>query len=189
MLCSVDPGLVTHVQQLLDDAGLASSIEEHPQAPTDILVAAADDEHARAVIGLVLPHLLDQSDPTGPLSRRLVRTEEEEPQTPGLPGGLVDGTRTFGYADPLADHPDDGSDDFVPPPPPPVPRPRDRVARGAWAAVLIGPLLLLLVPLLDLPGILTTVGLGLFIGGFATLVFRMEERHRHDDGGDDGAVV
>lgn len=60
---------------------------------------------------------------------------------------------------------------------------------GAWAAVLIGPLLLILVPLLGLPGILTSAGLALFIGGFATLVFRMEERHRHDDGPDDGAVV
>ena len=55
--------------------------------------------------------------------------------------------------------------------------------------MLIGPLLLILVPLLGLPGILTSAGLALFIGGFATLVFRMEERHRHDDGPDDGAVV
>ncbi len=188
VLCSVEPGLVEHVRQLLDDAGLTSDIQAQPEAPTDVLVAAADEEHARAVIGLVLPHLLDRTDTGGPLSRRLVRTEEE-PQVPGLPGGLVDGTRTFGYADPLADHPEDDSEAFVPPPPPPVPRPRDRISRGAWAAVLIGPLLLILVPLLGLPGILTSAGLALFIGGFATLVFRMEERHRHDDGPDDGAVV
>ena len=119
VLCSVEPGLVEHVRQLLDDAGLTSDIQAQPEAPTDVLVAAADEEHARAVIGLVLPHLLDRTDTGGPLSRRLVRTEEE-PQVPGLPGGLVDGTRTFGYADPLADHPEDDSEAFVPPPPPPV---------------------------------------------------------------------
>lgn len=191
LLCSVDPGLVGHVRQLLDDAGLVSDTRPDPTGRTDILVAAADDERARSVIGLVLPHLLDDGATSGPLSRRLVRTEEEpeDPASAALPGGLVDGTRTFGYADPLADPPLGDDETFVPPPPPPVPRPRDRVSRGAWAAVLAGPLLLILVPLLGLPGILTTVGLGLFIGGFATLVFRMEERHRHEDGPDDGAVV
>ncbi|MFN8125824.1 MAG: hypothetical protein U0R64_04865 [Candidatus Nanopelagicales bacterium] len=183
LLCSVEPGLVVHVQQLLTDAGIASTTRDGASGPVDVLVAPDDDEHARAVIGLVLPHLLTES--SGPLSRRLIRTETDDP---GLPGGLIDGTRTFGYADPLADQPEDDSDDFVPPPPPPVPRPRDRVSRGAWAAVLGGPVLLVLVPLLSLPGILTTVGLGLFIGGFATLIFRMEERRR-DDGSDDGAVV
>lgn len=185
-LCTVDPALVDHVRQLLDDAGVPSSESPQSDGRVAVAVAAADEEHARAVIGLVLPHLLD-GDPTAPgaLSQRLIRTEE--PGT-GLPGGLVDGRMTFGYADPLEDHPDDHAD-FVPPHPPPVPRPRDRIARAAWAGVIGGPLLLIAAVLLGLPGILTTAGLLAFFVGFGVLVFRHEERDRHGDGWDDGAVV
>ena len=187
LLCAVDPALVDHVRQLLDDAGVPSSESPREDGRVAVAVAPADEEHARAVIGLVLPHLLDDEGPTPPgtLSQRLIRTEE--PGT-GLPGGLVDGRMTFGYADPLEDHPDD-HDDFVPPHPPPVPRPRDRIARAAWVGVIGGPLLLIAAVLLGLPGILTTAGLLTFFVGFGVLVFRHEERDRHGDGWDDGAVV
>lgn len=184
-LCTVDPALVAHVRQLLGDADVASSETPLPDGRVSIGVSAADEERARAVIGLVLPHLLDDPTPPGTLSQRLIRSEDTGPK---LPGGLVDGRMTFGYADPLEDHPDDHGD-FVPPHPPPVPRPRDRIARAAWAAVIGGPLLLIAAVLLGLPGILTTAGLVAFFVGFGVLVFRHEERDRHGDGWDDGAVV
>lgn len=189
ILCTVDPGLVGHVQELLAAAGLDSTAQT-PAADgrVSVSVDSDDEEHARAVIGLVLPQLLAEPGPTptGGLSDRLIRSEDPGPQ---LPGGLIDGTRTFGYADPLADHPEDASADFVPPEPPPLPRPRDRIAKAAWFGVLGGPIVLILSVVFGLPGILKTVGLIAFFGGFATLIFRMEERKHHGDGWDDGAVV
>ncbi len=85
---------------------------------------------------------------------------------------------------------DDPEDHFEPPTPPPVPLP-DTINRAAWAALLGGPLFLILATLFDLdisgwPGLL---GLGAFVGGFVTLVARMPDRTPNDLGGDDGAVV
>jgi hypothetical protein len=85
---------------------------------------------------------------------------------------------------------EDPEDHFEPPTPPPVPLP-DAVNRFAWAAVLGGPLFLVISAILGLdvagwPGLL---GLGAFVGGFITLVARMEDRLPPDLGGDDGAVV
>lgn len=188
VLCRVEPDLVDHVRQLLSDAGLTSASAPGADGRVDVTVASGDEEHARAVIGLVLPQLLVEHPgpaPSGGLSDRLIRSEDADT---GLPGGLIDGRATFGYADPLADHPDDSAD-FVPPEPPPLPRPRDRLARASWFAVIGGPLLLILTVVFNLPGILKTVGLLLFFGGFGTLVYRMEDRRRHEDGWDDGAVV
>jgi hypothetical protein len=88
---------------------------------------------------------------------------------------------------------DDGDDDeghFVPPEPPPLPA-ADPTAKFAWLGVLGGPVLLLLAVLLgwEMTWWLTTVGIGGFLGGFATLVVRMKP---DDEDGDDpgrGAVV
>jgi len=85
---------------------------------------------------------------------------------------------------------DDPDDHFQPPTPPPVPLP-DAISRAAWAAVLGGPLFLIIATIFDLdiagwPGLL---GLGAFVGGFVTLVARMPDRPPNDLGGDDGAVV
>ncbi|MFD0384196.1 hypothetical protein ACFQ2B_23720 [Streptomyces stramineus] len=89
----------------------------------------------------------------------------------------------------------DGTDDaeeghFVPPEPPPLPT-GDVTARFAWIAVLGGPLLLLLMVLLrqELTWWLTTLGVGGFLGGFATLVLRMKDSDEEDDDPGRGAVV
>ncbi|MER5732816.1 hypothetical protein ABT084_31555 [Streptomyces sp. NPDC002138] len=80
---------------------------------------------------------------------------------------------------------------FVPPEPPPLPS-GDVTSRFAWLAVVGGPLLLLLAVLLqwEMTWWLTALGIGGFLGGFATLVARMTQG---DDDEDDhpgrGAVV
>jgi hypothetical protein len=80
---------------------------------------------------------------------------------------------------------DDGH--YVPPTPPPLPS-GDTVARSAWAALLGGPLYLLLTVLLgwEVPGWAAFTAVAAFIGGFVTLVLRMGD---DPPGPDDGAVV
>jgi hypothetical protein len=78
-------------------------------------------------------------------------------------------------------------DHYVPPPPPPLPE-GDVVSRVAWAALLGGPLYLLLTVLLswEVPGWAAFFAVAAFIGGFVILVLRMGDDPR---GPDDGAVV
>ncbi|MBN0043855.1 hypothetical protein JS756_06980 [Streptomyces actuosus] len=85
---------------------------------------------------------------------------------------------------------EDDEGHFEPPEPPPLPE-SDTTARFAWLGVIGGPVLLLLAVLLgwDMTWWLTTLCIGGFLGGFATLVMRMRT---DDEDGDDpgrGAVV
>jgi hypothetical protein len=76
---------------------------------------------------------------------------------------------------------------YEPPEPPPLPR-GDLVGRLAWAAVIGGPLFMLISVLAwRPPQLLILIALACFAGGFVTLVSRMP-KHRDDDD-DDGAVV
>ncbi|MCX5225710.1 hypothetical protein [Streptomyces sp. NBC_00233] len=124
---------------------------------------------------------------------------EAGPERPALgssvvfaPGVRPAGPRDYSPADP-EDAPG-GSDEghFVPPEPPPLPE-ADVTTRFAWLAVVGGPVLMLVAVLLswDMTWWLTTLCIGGFLGGFATLVGRM--KHDDDDDGFDdpgrGAVV
>jgi hypothetical protein len=88
------------------------------------------------------------------------------------------------------DFDEDDEGHFVPPEPPPLPA-ADTTAKFAWLGVIGGPVLLLLAVLLgwEMTWWLTTVCVGGFLGGFATLVMRM--RTDDEDEGDPGrgAVV
>ncbi|MCH0566409.1 MULTISPECIES: hypothetical protein [unclassified Streptomyces] len=101
------------------------------------------------------------------------------------------GPRDYSLSEPSEDDLDeDDEGHFVPPEPPPLPE-SDTTARFAWLGVIGGPVLLLLAVLLgwDMTWWLTTLCVGGFLGGFATLVMRMRT---DDDGTDDpgrGAVV
>ncbi|GAB3114111.1 hypothetical protein GCM10027160_19390 [Streptomyces calidiresistens] len=81
---------------------------------------------------------------------------------------------------------------FVPPEPPPLPE-TDPTTRFAWLAVLGGPLLLILSAVLGftMSWWVVTLGIGGFLGGFATLVMRMRDGRDDDDwiGPGNGAVV
>ncbi|MBT2412121.1 hypothetical protein J7I94_16340 [Streptomyces sp. ISL-12] len=128
--------------------------------------------------------------------------KSDKPQKPGEPspakplGSSVAfapgvGPRDHSLAEPAED--DLGEDDeghFVPPEPPPLPE-GDVTARFAWLGVLGGPLLLLVAILLgwEMTWWLTTVCIGGFLGGFATLVMRMRTDDDEDDDPGRGAVV
>ncbi|MGX7763332.1 hypothetical protein ACWQ06_32300 [Streptomyces angustmyceticus] len=80
---------------------------------------------------------------------------------------------------------------FTPPEPPPLPQ-ADVTAKFAWIAVIGGPLLLVAMVLLQQPVTwwITVLGIGGFLGGFATLVARMKSDDEDDnDLPGSGAVV
>ncbi|MEV6049611.1 hypothetical protein [Streptomyces sp. NPDC052107] len=101
------------------------------------------------------------------------------------------GPRDYKAPEPSEDDFDeDDEGHFVPPEPPPLPT-ADPTAKFAWLGVVGGPVLLLLAVLLgwDMTWWLTTLGIGGFLGGFATLVMRMRTDDEEDDDPGRGAVV
>ncbi|MEU5881689.1 hypothetical protein [Spirillospora sp. NPDC047279] len=118
--------------------------------------------------------------------------QEEEPEEPE-PGddrtGRLPRARVIKPAD-GEDEEFPGSDDeghYVPPPPPPLPS-TDPLTKGAWIALIGGPVYLLVTVILDweVPGWAAFLAVAAFIGGFVTLVLRMGDEPRDPD---DGAVV
>jgi hypothetical protein len=101
------------------------------------------------------------------------------------------GPRDYSVPEPAEDDFDaDDEGHFVPPEPPPLPA-ADATAKFAWLAVIGGPVLLLLAVVLnwDMTWWLATLGIGGFLGGFATLVMRMKTDDEDDDDPGRGAVV
>ncbi|WP_405981050.1 hypothetical protein [Streptomyces sp. NBC_00158] len=108
---------------------------------------------------------------------------------PGVGAGVPVPTPAQGPRDHTPAEPADEGH-FVPPEPE-LPE-ADTTAKFAWLAVIGGPVLLLLAVLFqwDMTWWLTTLGIGGFLGGFATLIARMSGGEDEDD--DDpgrGAVV
>jgi hypothetical protein len=120
--------------------------------------------------------------------------EEKKPAKPlGSSIAFAPGVGPRDYTAPEPAEEDFDEDDeghFVPPEPPPLPA-ADTTAKFAWLGVIGGPVLLLVAVLLgwEMTWWLSTVGIGGFLGGFATLVMRM--RTDDEDEGDPGrgAVV
>ncbi|MGR3933347.1 hypothetical protein [Streptomyces sp. BRA346] len=102
------------------------------------------------------------------------------------------GPRDWDATDPSEDDFDETDEGhFVPPEPPPLPE-SDTTSRFAWLGVLGGPLLLLGVVLfqVELTWWIATLGVGGFLGGFITLVMRMQDSDdEEDDDPGRGAVV
>jgi hypothetical protein len=119
--------------------------------------------------------------------------EDDEPAAPA-PADPVLGSQWSGWDDLIVPEPEEAEpvDDehYVPPPPPPVPK-GDKVARWGWAGALGAPLLAVLLTVVgwDLSGLTGFLLVGAFLGGFATLVYRMREGPPVEQGPDDGAVV
>nr|WP_229840606.1 hypothetical protein [Streptomyces roseolilacinus] len=106
-------------------------------------------------------------------------------------GGAADaGAKADAGAGAKAGEDDDGEGHFVPPEPPPLPE-ADPAVKFGWLGVVGGPVLMLLAVLLgwDMTWWLTTLCVGGFLGGFATLVARMQAGDDEDDDPGRGAVV
>ncbi|MFD3869669.1 hypothetical protein [Streptomyces sp. NPDC058623] len=147
-----------------------------PAAPAPAPVA--DEDHGKGKGKGTDP------DPLPPLGSSVVFAPGVGATGPGT------GPRDHSPAEPKDDDPGAGEGHFVPPEPE-LP-PADTTAKFAWLAVIGGPVLLLLAVLLqwNMTWWLTTLGIGGFLGGFATLVARMA--HGDEDEDDDpgrGAVV
>lgn len=86
--------------------------------------------------------------------------------------------------------PEDPEEHFVPPPPPPLPRIESRT-KVAWLGVLSGPLYLVARGWFGLNFFYgdEVLALSAFIGGAATLIYRMQDDRHDGSGPDDGAVV
>lgn len=123
--------------------------------------------------------------------------EGGEPGEDGRPRAGTEEVRTFtvyaagtGPRDWKAAEPGEEEDHFVPPEPPPLPT-LDNTAKFAWLAVLGGPALLFGAVIFQIPmdWWLITLGFGGFLGGFGTLVYRMNDDEDDFDDPGRGAVV
>ena len=85
--------------------------------------------------------------------------------------------------------PEELEDRFVPPEPPPITAPPDAIARAAWLAVIVGPLLAIVGYVLGVSALLGGVGIGAAIAGFVLLVSRRERHVPPGEDHGDGAVV
>ncbi|MCS0604036.1 hypothetical protein NX794_22895 [Streptomyces sp. LP11] len=136
-----------------------------------------------------------EKDPEGP--KKAEGDREDAAERPARPLGssvsFAPGVGPRDHSAPEASEDDFDEDDeghFVPPEPPPLPE-TDTTARFAWLGVVGGPVLLLLAVLLgwQMTWWLTTLAVGGFLGGFATLVTRMRTDDDEDDDPGRGAVV
>lgn len=106
------------------------------------------------------------------------------------PGVGMAGPRDHSLPEPKDDDASAADEGHFIPPEPELP-PADTTSKFAWLAVVGGPVLLLLAVLLqwEMTWWLTTLGIGGFLGGFATLVARMAQDDDDDDDPGRGAVV
>ncbi|MFB6825857.1 hypothetical protein ACFCXA_30225 [Streptomyces virginiae] len=123
---------------------------------------------------------------------------DAESEPPAVLGSSVVFAPGVGMAGPRDHSPAEPKDDDLTPaeeghfvPPEPELPPADTTSKFAWLAVVGGPVLLLLAVLLqwEMTWWLTTLGIGGFLGGFATLVARMQHDDEDDDDPGRGAVV
>ncbi|WP_420033218.1 hypothetical protein ACN2WE_11625 [Streptomyces sp. cg28] len=100
------------------------------------------------------------------------------------------GPRDYAASEPSDDDLGDDDEGHFVQPDPELPE-ADVTSKFAWLAVVGGPLLLLLAVLLgwDMTWWLATLCIGGFLGGFATLVARMQPGDEEDDDPGRGAVV
>jgi hypothetical protein len=118
-----------------------------------------------------------------------IREPADPPEEGDDRTGRLPRARVIKPADEVPEFPpeEDLEGHYVPPPPPPLPA-ADPLTKGAWIALIGGPLYLLVTVILDweVPGWAAFLAVAAFIGGFVTLVLRMGDEPRDPD---DGAVV
>lgn len=177
------------VPPLDEEAAWAAIVAGYGQEPPD----PPGSRPYRRIENLSLPQEDVKPLPpeSGPEPEKADPEPKREPEPPAALGSSVVFAPGVGLKGPrdhsLAEPADEGH--FVPPEPE-LP-PADTTAKFAWLAVVGGPVLLLLAVLLqwDMTWWLTTLGIGGFLGGFATLVARMAQGDDDDDDPGRGAVV
>lgn len=174
-------------KQLDEEAAWRAIVAGYGQEPPD----PPGSRPFRSIEDLALPDdgPLTALDPDKGFGKKPPKPEPDRPLGSSVVFAPGVGPRDFTPADPDAE----GSGDeghFVPPEPPPLPE-ADVTATFAWLAVVGGPVLMLLAVLLswEMTWWLTTVCVGGFLGGFVTLVARMESDDEDDDDPGRGAVV
>ncbi|MFK0253032.1 hypothetical protein [Streptomyces sp. NPDC090445] len=185
------------VPPLDEEAAWAAIVAGYGQEPPDPPGARP----FRPIENLMLPEEdvepLQPKDSKEPKETKEPEAPEEESSPPPLGSSVVfapgvgpagPGPRDHSLADP--DDADDADEGHFVQPEPELP-PADTTAKFAWLAVVGGPVLLLVAVLLqwDMTWWLTTLGIGGFLGGFATLVARMQQGDDEDDDPGRGAVV
>ncbi|GAA1255055.1 MULTISPECIES: hypothetical protein [Streptomyces] len=174
-----------------EDAAWAAIVAGYGQEPADPPGARP----FRSIEDLALPDLDTDGSETNGSGTNSSEPGAGKTDKPAAPLGSsisfapgVGGPRDYSPSDP-SDSDADDEDHFVPPEPPPLPE-ADVTAKFAWLAVIGGPVLMLLAVLLgwQMTWWLTTVCVGGFLGGFGTLVMRMQGDDDDDDPGR-GAVV
>jgi hypothetical protein len=171
-----------------EDAVWAAIVAGYGEEPKD----PPGTKPYRSVEDLPLP----EPDPEEP-GTGAARSDAPKQEKPAGPlGGSISfapgvGPRDYTAAEPSEDDFDENDEGhFVPPEPPPLPA-ADATAKFAWLGVIGGPILLLLAVLFgwDMTWWLATLGIGGFLGGFATLVMRMRTDDDEDGDPGRGAVV
>ncbi|MFJ5722567.1 hypothetical protein [Streptomyces sp. NPDC093149] len=147
----------------------------------------------RSIEDLALPEddQLGVLDPDKGIGKKTPRPPEKPLGSSIVFAPGVAGPRDYEVAEPKDSDLDDSDEGhFVPPEPPPLPE-ADVTAKFAWLAVVGGPVLMLVAVLLgwEMTWWLTTVCVGGFLGGFVTLVARMDDGDEDDDDPGRGAVV
>lgn len=173
-----------------EDAAWAAIVAGYGEEPKD----PPGSKPFRSVEDLALP----EPDPEEPEPEtEAAKSDAPKQEKPATPlGGSISfapgvGPRDYSAAEPSEDDFDeDDEGHFVPPEPPPLPA-ADATAKFAWLGVIGGPILLLLAVLFgwDMTWWLATLGIGGFLGGFATLVMRMRTDDDEDGDPGRGAVV
>ncbi|MFF3857891.1 hypothetical protein [Streptomyces sp. NPDC002209] len=176
------------VPPLDEEAAWAAIVAGYGQEPPD----PPGSRPFRPIENLMLPEDDVEPAPEPPA--------DKEPPAPALGSSVVFapgvgvGVSGTGPGTGPRDHtpaePDEKDEGHFVPPEPELP-PADTTAKFAWLAVVGGPVLLLVAVLLqwDMTWWLTTLGIGGFLGGFATLVARMSQGDDEDDDPGRGAVV
>jgi hypothetical protein len=177
------------VSGVLDRLYVASSGAEHVRQllrrHDAELVDAANEDLSWAQI------VADFDQPVAAEKRLWPLEEELSEPTRATPGGdLSPDAWTQSEPDPPDELPSalDRDEHFVPPTPPPLPS-LDPVTQVAWVGLIGGPLLLLVAVVfgLSLPTFVSGLAVVGFVGGFVTLVARMQRNDPDDT--DSGAVV
>lgn len=173
------------VPPLDEEAAWAAIVAGYGQEPADPPGARP----FRPIENLMLP--VDDVKPEPPAAEPDPEPEAEPP-SPAAPklGSSVVFAPGVGMGPRDHSPPEPKDEGHFVPPEPELP-PADTTAKFAWLAVVGGPVLLLLAVLLqwEMTWWLTTLGIGGFLGGFATLVARMAQDEDDDDDPGRGAVV